>query len=243
VGDTQRDRAKNSQQLPFKSRRDAIPPSVGYTPPRMIIESFPVGPLQCNCVVLGDPASRQGVVIDPGDEASRIDEVLEHHRLDLKYVVHTHAHIDHILAANHLRNERGAVVCLHEADAFLWNGVQTQASFLGMRVEAAGPVDRFLKEGDVIPFGSFALKVIETPGHTPGSLCFLLEHAPMLFSGDTLFLHGIGRTDLWGGSHPGILKSITERILTLDDETVVHPGHGPDTTVREERKHNPFLRR
>jgi len=211
----------------------------------MIIESFPVGPLQCNCVVLGDPASRQGVVIDPGDEAARIDEVLDHHGIDLKYVVHTHGHIDHILAADHLRTERGATVCLHQGDEFLWKGVQMQAGFLGIRVGEPGPVDRHLKEGDVLKFGSCALKVIETPGHTPGSVCFLLEGGPgpMLFSGDTLFQRGIGRTDLWGGSYPGILQSIQERILTLDDETLVHPGHGPVTTVREERKSNPFLRR
>ena len=209
----------------------------------MIIETFPVGPLQCNCVVLGDEQTRQGVVIDPGDEVEKINEVLDQYRLDLKYVVHTHAHIDHILAADQLRKQRGAAVCLHEADAFLWRGVQMQATFLGLKVAPPGEIDRYLKDGDILKFGSHELKVIETPGHTPGSLCFLIEEepAPILFSGDTLFLRGIGRTDLWGGSYPGILTSIRDRLFSLDDETLVHPGHGASTTVGEERKTNPFV--
>jgi hydroxyacylglutathione hydrolase len=209
----------------------------------MIFESFPVGPLQCNCVVLGDERSRDAVVIDPGDEAAAIEEVLDQHRLDLKHIVHTHAHIDHILAADHLRRTRGAGVGLHEADEFLWRGVQMQASFLGMKVSAAGPVDRHLREGDVIPFGDHRLTVLETPGHTPGSVCFLLDEpsSHVLFSGDTLFQRGIGRTDLWGGSYPAILRSIHDRIFTLEEDTLVHPGHGAGTTVREEKKSNPFL--
>lgn len=208
----------------------------------MIIESFPVGSLQCNCVVLGDERSRQGVVIDPGDEAERIDEVLDHHGLELTHVLHTHAHIDHILAAEHLKRQRSARVLIHEGDSFLWRGVQMQAAFLGMRVPPAGAVDGYLKEGDTIRFGDHELKVIETPGHTPGSVCFLLDEkpSPILFSGDTLFLRGIGRTDLWGGSYPGILRSIRDRLFTLREETLVHPGHGAITTIGEEKKENPF---
>jgi len=206
------------------------------------MESFPVGPLQCNCVVLGDEATREAVVIDPGDDAEKIDEVLDHHRLDLKYVVHTHGHIDHILAADHLRRTRGASVRIHEADLFLWKGVQMQASFLGMRVAEPGPVDGPLRQGDRIPFGPHELEVIETPGHTPGSVCLLLRGpVPIVFSGDTLFQRGIGRTDLWGGSYPGILASIRGKLFTLDDETLVHPGHGPQTTIHEEKRENPFL--
>ena len=215
---------------------------MGYNPATMIMESFPVGPLQCNCVVLGDEISREGIVVDPGDEPETIDDVLDQHRLDVKFVIHTHGHIDHILAAEHIRKTRGATLCIHEADKFLWEGVQMQASFLGMRVAPAGTIDRFVKDGDSIPFGPHRLRVIETPGHTPGSICLLLEgDSPILLSGDTLFLRGIGRTDLWGGSTPGILRSIHERLLTLDEETIVHPGHGPATTIRDEKRSNPFL--
>src|SRR5262245_12199397 len=199
----------------------------------MIMESFPVGPLQCNCVVLGDETTREAVVIDPGDDEETIDEILDHHRLNLKTVVHTHGHIDHILAADHLRRTRGAEVRIHEADLFLWKGVQMQASFLGMRVSPPGPVDGSLRQGDRITFGPNTLEVIETPGHTPGSVCLLLlGPTPILFSGDTLFQRGIGRTDLWGGSETQIIASIRDKLFTLDDETLVHPGHGPQTTIR-----------
>lgn len=208
----------------------------------MIMESFPVGPLQCNCVVLGDETTREGVVIDPGDEPEKIDDILDHHRLNLKFILHTHGHIDHILAADHLRRTRGASVRIHDADLFLWKGVQMQASFLGMRVQSPGPVDGSLSQGDRIPFGPYELEVIETPGHTPGSVCLLLRKpAQILFSGDTIFQRGIGRTDLWGGSYPVILASIRDRLFTLEEETLVHPGHGPQTTIREEKRDNPFL--
>jgi len=209
----------------------------------MILESFPVGPLQCNCVVLGDEESRTAVVIDPGDEAEAIEEVLDQHRLKISEIVHTHAHIDHILAADRLRRERGGRVGLHEADRFLWDAVPMQASFIGVKSQPLGAVDRWLKGGDTIPFGRHHLDVIETPGHTPGSLCFLLDGAPpIVFSGDTLFQRSIGRTDLWGGSHERLLTSIRDRLFTLDAETLVHPGHGSMTTIRDEKKSNPFLR-
>ncbi len=210
----------------------------------LIVEAFPVGPLQCNCVVLGDEETREAVIIDPGDEAERIEEILDHYRLDLKSVVHTHGHIDHILAAEHLRKTREAAVCLHEADRFLWDGIQMQASFLGLRVEAAGKVDRHVKEGDEVPFGDYKLRVLETPGHTPGSICLFLkgDASPILFSGDTLFQNGIGRTDLWGGSFEAITTSIRKRLYGLDEETLVQPGHGPATTIGEEKNSNPFVR-
>jgi len=209
----------------------------------MILETFPVGPLQCNCVVLGDEQERAAVVIDPGDEAEAIEEVLDQHKLDLKEIVHTHAHVDHILAADRLRKDRGGRVGLHESDRFLWEAVPMQASFIGMTARPLGAVDRWLKGGDTVVFGRHHLDVLETPGHTPGSLCFLLDgKPPLVFSGDTLFLQSVGRTDLWGGSHERLVASIRDRLFTLDDETLVHPGHGPMTTIRDEKNTNPFLR-
>ena len=209
----------------------------------MILETFPVGPLQCNCVVLGDSEERAAVVIDPGDEAEAIEDVLDQHGLQLKEIVHTHAHIDHILAADRLRRDRGGRVGLHASDRFLWEAVPMQGSFLGMEAQALGPVDRWLKDGDTVPFGRHHLDVVETPGHTPGSLCFLLQgNPPLVFTGDTLFLQSIGRTDLWGGSYERLLSSIRDRLFTLDGETLVHPGHGPLTTIRDEKRSNPFLR-
>jgi len=193
------------------------------------------------------------VIIDPGDEAEKIQEVLEQHRLEPRYVVHTHAHIDHILAADRLRREHGAQVCIHKGDAFLWDGVQMQASFLGgllrLPVSPLGRVDRFLQEGDSVPFGPHRLEVLETPGHSPGSICLLLHPegeatragSSVIFSGDTLFQWGIGRTDLWGGSPTDLLRSIRERLFTLDPEMTVYPGHGPLTTIGEEKAGNPFL--
>ena len=209
----------------------------------MILETFPVGPLQCNCVVLGDEQARQAVVIDPGDEAEAIEEVLDQHKLSVTEIVHTHAHVDHILAADRLRRDRGGRVGLHSGDRFLWEGVAMQATFIGMRAEPLGQVDRWLKGGDKVSFGAHHLDVIETPGHTPGSLCYLLDgEPPVLFSGDTLFLQSVGRTDLWGGSLEKLMSSIRDRLFTLDAETMVHPGHGPMTTIRDEKKSNPFLR-
>lgn len=215
----------------------------------MILESMPVGPLQCNCVILADSETHDGVVIDPGDDAEAIEEILDQHGIRLRYILHTHAHIDHILAADRLRKDRGGVICLHPADRFLWDQVAMQGQFLGMRVAPLGAIDHDLRSGESIPFGKHHLEVIETPGHTPGSVCLLLRDgqagtpsgASILFSGDTLFARGIGRTDLWGGSYRGILTSIRDRIFTLDEETLVHPGHGEMTSVRDEKRKNPFL--
>lgn len=215
----------------------------------MILESLPVGPLQCNCVILADSETRDGVVIDPGDEAGAIEEILDQHGIHLRWIIHTHAHIDHILAADRLRKERGGKVCLHPADRFLWDQVAMQGQFLGMRVAPLGAIDHDLRSGGTIPFGRHRLEVIETPGHTPGSVCLLLKDGgeegsggpARLFSGDTLFARGIGRTDLWGGSYEGILASIRDRLFTLDEETLVQPGHGGMTTIRDEKRKNPFL--
>ena len=213
----------------------------------MIIESFPVGSFQCNCVILGDEASREAVVIDPGDDVERILEILDHYKLDLKKTDHTHGHLDHIGAAGLLRQERGARAHIHSGDLPLWRSYTEQAALFGMPGRDLPEPDVLVKEGDVIRSGSISLEVMESPGHTPGSICFRMDPPggeggdPVLFSGDTLFWKGIGRTDLWGGDYRTIMRSIRERIFTLPVETVVHPGHGPRTSIGDEKRSNPFL--
>jgi len=213
----------------------------------MILESFPVGAFQCNCVVLGDEATREAIIVDPGDEIEAIGEILDQHRLTLKATVHTHGHLDHIGAAGALKLERGARVHIHRGDLPLWREFPRQAATFGVTAMDLPDPDVYLADGDQVRVGSIALRVIETPGHTPGSVCFRLElpedsGAGLIFSGDTLFWKGIGRTDLWGGDYPSILASIRERIFTLPPDTLVHPGHGPVTSVHDEMRGNPFLR-
>jgi len=215
-----------------------------------IHEALPVGWLQCNCHVIGDPATREALVLDPGDEADRVLEILRRHNLRATAIVSTHAHIDHVGGLKKLHDATLAPVLMHAADLELYNALEVQAKWIGMPVPELATVDSLLKDGDSIRWGSFAADVIHTPGHTPGSLCLHLPAGPAgakegssgrLFAGDTLFAGSIGRTDLWGGSFEQILSSLRERLLRLPDATIVHPGHGPDTTIGQERATNPFL--
>jgi hydroxyacylglutathione hydrolase len=208
----------------------------------MIQEVIPVGMLQCNCYVLGDETTEEAVVIDPGDEIERVQEVLSRHRLTPKYLVATHAHIDHVGGLEKLARASGAAVLMHKADLPLYQSLAAQAAWLGVRPPGTVEIDRFLREGDTLRWGSRALEVLHTPGHSPGSLALYLPgDEPRLFSGDTLFQSSIGRTDLWGGSYEEILKSIASKLLVLEDLTPVFPGHGPATTIAAERRFNPFL--
>lgn len=231
----------------------------------MIFESFPVGLLQCNCAILGDEDSREAIVIDPGDEVERILAVLKKHGLKLRRIVNTHTHIDHVGANADLRDRTGAEVCLHKADLFLLENLKMQAAMIGLPAPVASKVDAFLETGDVIRCGAIACGVLHTPGHTPGSLTFETElgheisaalnpepnvmgqserketSRPVLFTGDTLFMSSIGRTDLWGGSFETIMKSLAAILAQYDDATIVLPGHGPATTIGRERVTNPFL--
>ncbi len=213
----------------------------------MIFESFPVGLFQCNCVVLGDETTREAIVIDPGDDLDRIREVLDHYRLDLKLTLHTHGHLDHIGAAGELCRERGARALIHEGDLPLWRSYPAQAALFGLPQRELPEPDGLLRETEPIQVGGLRLSVLETPGHTPGSICLSMEShprepgAPVLFSGDTLFWKGIGRTDLWGGDYRTLMASVREKIFRLPAETIVHPGHGPETCIADERKSNPFL--
>ena len=209
----------------------------------MIVETFPVGVLQCNCTILGDESTREAMVIDPGDDPDLILSRLNAHGLRLKEIVCTHTHIDHVGAIFDLQQKAGTRASIHEADLFLFQELETQAQWLGMPSPKRGTIDRFLNDGSSVSCKGVELGVIHTPGHTPGSTCFHLANGRnILFAGDTLFRGSIGRTDLWGGSTPDILASIHKRLMTFDDDTLVIAGHGPSTTVGSERRNNPFLR-
>ena len=211
-------------------------------------ETFPVGPLQCNCSILVDAETRDAVIIDPGDEADRILAAVEKAKGRPIALLHTHGHFDHIGGSSEVAEATGAAIRLHADDRFLWDGLPDQAALFGMRAGKPRPLDEPLVDGEVIRFGKSSLTVIHTPGHTPGSASFLLEEGAggggtIVFAGDTLFRRSIGRTDLWGGDTDRILSSIREKLYTLPPETRVICGHGPDTTIGEERKGNPFVRK
>jgi len=217
----------------------------------LIHEVLPVGLLQCNCSILGDPATRDAVVIDPGDEVDRILKIVARHKLKVRAIVSTHTHIDHVGGLATLHRATGAPVLIHDADLGLYRNLDVQAQWLGVPTPDTLPIRDFVKEGDVLAWEGFLLRVLHTPGHTPGSISLVVESsqdkargAPerRLIAGDTLFQGSIGRTDLPGGSYPQIIRSIHEKLLTLPDDIVVYPGHGDTTTIGSEREHNPFLR-
>lgn len=208
----------------------------------MIVETLAVGPLGCNCTILGCPETRQAIVVDPGGDADRIAAILDRHGLKPVALLHTHAHFDHVLGAPELKERFGAEILLHADDLPLYENVPMQGSFFGFSLPAPTPVDRFVPDGERLAIGSEHGEVIHTPGHTPGSICFHVGTQKLLLTGDTLFAGGIGRTDLWGGSQADLMRSIRERLLPLDPETRIIPGHGPETTLGEEARHNPFLR-
>jgi hydroxyacylglutathione hydrolase len=206
-----------------------------------LVETFPVGPLQCNCSILVDEASRKAVVIDPGDEPERILAALEAARVETVALLHTHAHFDHVTGTSDVSRATSAPILLHPADRPLYDALPDQAAFFGIAAQTPLPPSAALADGQIIPFGRFELRAIHTPGHTPGSTCFALSgDAPLLFSGDTLFRRSIGRTDLWGGDTEAILASIREKLFRLPGDVSVVCGHGPGTTIEEERRLNPF---
>ena len=211
-------------------------------PSDLHIETFPVGMLGCNCTIIGDPDTGDALVIDPGDEPDEVCARLDALGLHPAALIHTHAHFDHIGRSSAVAMRTGSGMHLHEGDLFLYENLATQAEWFGLSLPPGLPLAGFLKDADVIGRGRASVEVVHTPGHTPGSDCFRLAGpVPMLFSGDTLFAGGIGRTDLWGGDGRLIVRSIRERLYTLSPETRVIPGHGPETTIDEERASNPFV--
>jgi hydroxyacylglutathione hydrolase len=227
---------------------------------KLIHEVIPVGMLQCNCSILGDPATGEAIVVDPGDEIERILEIVRRHGLKVRTIVSTHTHIDHVGGLAGLHRATGAPVLIHEADLVLYKNLDVQAQWLGVATPAMMRIQDFVKEGDTLRWGGYGARVLHTPGHTPGSISLVVESsavspgtgapsaaadspiAARLLAGDTLFHGSIGRTDLPGGSFPQILDSIREKLLVLSDDVIVYPGHGDLTTIGSERELNPFLR-
>jgi glyoxylase-like metal-dependent hydrolase (beta-lactamase superfamily II) len=207
----------------------------------MIRETFPVGLLGCNCTILGDEASREAIVVDPGYDIPKILALLAKHELTVKQIVVTHAHIDHIASAQSLKEITGAPILYNQADLPLVAMMETQAGWLGVPAPTVLPPDHSPVDGELLHVSGINGKVIYTPGHTEGSLCLYLPEEHLLLAGDTLFAGSVGRTDLPGGNTRKLLSSIQERLLPLPDATLVVPGHGPSTTIGEERVHNPSL--
>lgn len=207
----------------------------------MLHKIIPVGPLQCNCSILGDEQTHEAMIIDPGDQIDDILTILRENHLTLKQIVITHAHIDHVGGAMKLKAATGAPILMNQNDYALLKMLDMQAAWVGMRPAGEVQVDEAAAEGKILKIGQIAASVMHTPGHTEGSICLYFPEERKLIAGDTLFAGSIGRTDLPGGSFDKIIRSLHTRVLALPDETVVIPGHGPQTSIGDERTTNPFL--
>ncbi|HIG39172.1 MAG TPA: MBL fold metallo-hydrolase [Gammaproteobacteria bacterium] len=216
-----------------------MPPPATEIEGNIIFESFAAGPLQCNCTILGDPISRKGIVVDPGGDPERIMSLVQQHDLSIVAIIHTHAHLDHILASGEIRKRTGARLYLHKGDKFLWDSLEQQCAMFGVPYQSTPEPDNWLKDDESLSCCNGV--ALHTPGHTPGSMSFWFEDHRLLIAGDTLFQMGIGRTDLPGGSYQEIEVSIVERIFGLDGDAVVITGHGPRTSLEFERQANPFF--
>jgi len=204
----------------------------------MILRRLVVGPFASNCYIVGSESTKEGMIIDPGDEAKEILKNVKDLNLDIKIIVLTHAHIDHVGAVKEVKDATGAEVAVHSDDANLLQD-QSFGRVFGLSYPTPPPPDRLLKGGDSIDIGDLHFSVLHTPGHSRGGIC-LLGHGAV-FSGDTLFNYGIGRTDFPGCSYDQLMNSIHTKLMVLPDDTIVYPGHGPDTTIGAERHGNPFL--
>lgn len=207
----------------------------------MIRKTFPVPPLGCNCSILGDPVTKQAIVVDPGGAHEEILEEVRVLGLTVVTVLHTHAHFDHFLASGEIKKATGANLCLHPKDRELWEMLEMQCRLFNVPYVPVPPPDYWLQDDEKIMLGGLEGSAFHTPGHTPGSMCFYFPDQNLVLSGDTLFRGGIGRTDLWGGDYRAIERSIRERLYALDDKTCVITGHGPETQIGLERESNPFI--
>ncbi len=207
----------------------------------MILESIPVGPLQCNCTLMGDETTHEAMVVDPGDNIPDILQRLAKHGLTLKQIVVTHAHIDHVGGAVQLKRATGAPILLNQQDLPLLSMMAMQAAWLGVATPEVAPPDESAEDGMRVGLANLPAEVLHTPGHTEGSICLLFAPQNLLLAGDTLFAGSIGRTDLPGGNSQKIMESLHDRLLVLPDTTRVICGHGSETTIGRERASNPFL--
>jgi hydroxyacylglutathione hydrolase len=198
-----------------------------------------VGPIQSNCYVVGCERTREAAVIDPGGDADRILITLAKDKLRCLYIINTHGHFDHSADNKRLKEVTGAQLLIHLADAPMILHQSEGGGMWGLHVDNSPPPDRYLGEGDIITIGDISLKVLHTPGHSPGGISLVTDK--IVFVGDTLFAGSIGRTDFPGGDHEGLLRHVRNKIFTLGDDVVVYPGHGPKTTVGREKKTNPFF--
>ena len=210
-------------------------------PPNPLRETFPVGPLRCNCTLLANLETREAIVIDPGDEIADILARLARRQLTLRQIIVTHAHIDHIGGAAQLRRVTGAPVLFHQADLPILGMMEMQAGWLSIPTPEKVALDQSADDGLAAGIPGLEAEVIHTPGHTPGSICFHFPKQELLLAGDTLFAGSVGRTDLPGGDTGALLRSIHTRLLTLPENTLVVPGHGQETTLGQESATNPFL--
>lgn len=210
-------------------------------PATLFIKTFPVGPLQCNCTILGNRVTGEATVIDPGGDAQKILDVLHAEGLKVTRILHTHAHFDHFLAAGELHEKTGAPLCLHQADRWLWENLELQCGLFNIPFKPVPAPQHWLEHEEDLPLADCPGKALFTPGHTPGSMSFLFEAANLLIAGDTLFKGSIGRTDLWGGDYPTIERSIKTQLYTLDENLDVITGHGPSTVLGEEMRSNPYV--
>ncbi len=213
----------------------------------MLIETRAVPPFEKNGFVVGCETTRQAVLIDPGDEVQMLLDIVARQSLDVQSILLTHAHVDHVTGVGRARKVLGVPTYLHRADQFLYDAAPQQAAFFGLHCEELPPIDRYYDTGDSLAFGEYEITVHHTPGHCPGGVCLAIGRAGApkqdLFVGDTLFAGSIGRTDLPGGDHPTLIRSITEVLFSFGDEARVYSGHGPQTTIGRERRTNPFLQR
>jgi hydroxyacylglutathione hydrolase len=207
----------------------------------MILETLTVGPFHENCYVIGDQETGTGAVVDPGDEAARIALAVEQTNLEIGQILITHTHIDHVGAVAALVDEYACPILMHAEAEPMLKQLPTQALMMGLKFGKVPTVNRYVGDEEVLEVGNLKLKSLYTPGHAPGHLAFYVESEALVLSGDALFAGSVGRTDLFGGSIDLLMRSIDERLLTLPDETKVYPGHGPETTIGDERRHNPFL--